>query len=287
MNNSIKKLLVFMAAAAVSVSALISAPCAMAQSTSAASANGTVTINRPEDNNTTASNTTEDNTTAAPADGETQAEAGSSLPVPTAVAVQQNTSNVVETGQAQKEADRHYSSKGFVILWFFLSVIVNVILSFLIANRFYKLSRRENHVTSEIRALRRDLEEKFANSVDGFSEMETDVTNTNENYSRDGSIELGAKHKDSYGDDSDDVFRQWENRMAKRAARTIQSEEAPEAPEENEIEEPEDEPRRIKSYRPTRDDEEIIVDEEEIAEEGESLKDKAKGIIGNIFPFNN
>ena len=282
MNNSIKKLLVFMAAAAVSVSALISAPCAMAQSTTAASANGTVTINRPEENNTT---TTEDNTTAAPAEGEAPAEAGSSLPVPTAVAVQQNTSNVVETGQAQKEADRHYSSKGFVILWFFLSVIVNVILSFLIANRFYKLSRRENHVTSEIRALRRDLEEKFANSVDGFSEMETDVTNTNENYSRDGSIELGAKHKDSYGDDSDDVFRQWENRMAKRAARTVQSEEAPEAPEENEVEEAEDEPRRIKSYRPTRDDEEIAVDEE-AAEEGESLKDKAKGIIGNIFPFN-
>jgi len=165
--------------------------------------------------------------------------------------------------------NKKYAGKGFVMLWVFLLIIINAVVSFLIANRFYKLSRRENHVASEVRALRRDLEDKFIKSVEGFSEMETNVTNSNENYSADGSIEEVTPAQTSFSKDSEDIFKQWESKMTRRAAKTV---EAPAADEE--------EPKRVKKYQPMR---EKTTETEEITESG--IKDKAKEFIGNIFPF--
>ena len=268
MNISKKRIVTFIAALVVSAGAMTSTLCVGAQSTTPVGGGGTVTIEQPQrsEQPQAETNTTTEN----------------SVPVPTAVATQQET-NVVEVGETKKATEKKYSSKGFVILWFFLGVLVNVVLSFMIANRFYKMSKRENHINAEIRALRRDLEEKFISTVDGFAEMETDVTNTNENYSENGSIDLGEMHKDSYSKDSDDVFRQWESKMAKRNAKTSQEDVS------EEIEEiVEEEPKRTRKYSPSREDYATDAEVEVAFEEetkSESIKDKAMGIINTIFPF--
>ena len=235
------------------------------RTTTPVSDKGTVTIEQPA-TSTTAPATQEQTPTV---------ETTPAVAVPTAVATTQE-SNVIETGQTQKQMEKKYASKGFVMLWVFLLVIINAVVSFLIANRFYKLSRRENHVASEVRALRRDLEDKFIKSVDGFAEMETDVTNSNENYSADGSIEEGAPAASSFSKESEDIFKQWESKMTRRAARTV---DAPTpALEDEEIPE---EAKRVKKYQPMR--EKMTAAKEQIQQSG--IKDKAKEFIGNIFPF--
>lgn len=255
------------ALAAALMIALSSSAVFATRTTTPASSQGTVTIEQPQ---------TAQTATPAPAPTQTTEEnepqTTAALTVPTPVAVTQE-SNVVETGQNQKEMEKRYASKGFVILWFFLGLIINAIISFMIANRFYKLARRENHVASEVRALRRDLEDKFIKSVDSISEMETDVTNTNENYSVDGSVEEIATK--SFSKESEDIFRQWESKMARRTARAMQKPEIEEI-----VEEVLDEPKRVRKYQPLREANDADAEE---AQSG--IKDKAKEIIGNIFPF--
>ncbi len=235
------------------------------RTTTPASSQGTVTIEQPQ---------TAQTATPAPTQTtqENEPQTTAALTVPTPVAVTQE-SNVVETGQNQKEMEKRYASKGFVILWFFLGLIINAVISFMIANRFYKLARRENHVASEVRALRRDLEDKFIKSVDSISEMETDVTNTNENYSQDGSVEEIATK--SFSKENEDIFRQWESEMARRTARVKQKPEIEEV-----VEEVSDEPKRVRKYQPLREANDTDAEE---AQNG--IKEKAKEIIGNIFPF--
>lgn len=252
MINLTKKIIVFAAALTVA----LSSTAAFARSTTPVSEQGTVTIEQPA------------TATPTPEAGDTTVETTPAVAVPTPVSTTQE-SNVIETGQTQKEMNKKYAGKGFVMLWVFLLIIINAVVSFLIANRFYKLSRRENHVASEVRALRRDLEDKFIKSVEGFSEMETNVTNSNENYSADGSIEEVTPAQTSFSKDSEDIFKQWESKMTRRAAKTV---EAPAADEE--------EPKRVKKYQPMR---EKTNETEEITESG--IKDKAKEFIGNIFPF--
>ena len=184
MINLSKRIIVFAAALTVA----LSSTAAFARSTTPVSEQGTVTIEQPA------------TATPTPEAGDTTVETTPAVTVPTPVSTTQE-SNVIETGQTQKEMNKKYAGKGFVMLWVFLLIIINAVVSFLIANRFYKLSRRENHVASEVRALRRDLEDKFIKSVEGFSEMETNVTNSNENYSADGSIEEVAPAQNSFSKD--------------------------------------------------------------------------------------
>lgn len=277
MNISKKRVITFVGALVISVSSITGALCVSAQSTTPVTGNGTVTIQQPEQSAQTQTETTQE------ADTTQQEE----VAVPTPVAVVQQETGVVEQAQAQKATDKKYASKGFVILWFFLGVLVNVILSFMIANRFYKMSKRENHIHSEIRALRRDLEEKFVNSVGGFSEMETDVTNTNDNYSAEGSIDLAEPKQEEYSKESDDVFKQWESKMARRSARSAKPTVHQESVADNEEDAMEETVRfSTRKYSPTR--ENLVSDDEEIPEEEtkvDVIKNKAKGIINNIFPF--
>ncbi len=261
MNTLKKRTITFITALFVGAVSISGTVCVSARSTTPVTGNGTVTIQQPEQ---TQSEQTEN----------TQTSAVQQVPVPTAVATQQET-GVVEVVQAQRESDRKYSSKGFVVLWFFLAVLINLVLSFMIANRFYKMSKRENHIHSEIRALRRDLEEKFASSVGGFTEMETDITNTNENFDVDGAIELEQPQNETPSNENDEVFRQWESKMARRTSReTVQEE--PEV-----IEEEEDSQVSKRKYSPTR--EGLVFSKEE--SKVDIIKNKAKGIINNIFPF--
>lgn len=252
---------VFAVASAIMIVVSSSVAFATGRTTTPASSQGTVTIEQPQSTQTA-------QPASQPQDQTQQSEPVVS--VPTAVPVAQE-SNVVETGQNQKEMERKYASKGFVILWFFLGLIINAVISFMIANRFYKLSRKENHIASEVRALRRDLEDKFIKTVDDVAEMETDLTNKNENYSKDGSVEEIATS--SFSKESEDIFRQWESKMARRAAKAVQTQEIA----EEEIVS-EDEVKRVRKYQPFR----------ETADDGEEqnvIKNKAKELISNIFPL--
>ncbi|MDD6483420.1 MAG: hypothetical protein PUF72_02445 [Clostridiales bacterium] len=208
-------------------------------------------------------------------------ETGIEKPVPTAIAAAaEQTQTGVAEAAAQKAAEKKYTTKGGSFLWFVLSVLVNLVLSFLIGNRFYNLSKKEKNVGAEIKALRRDLEEKFVSNVGGFSEMETDVTNTNDNYSINGSISMPERHGADFAADSEDVFKRWDSRMNR-----IKSQEVI----EEEPEEEEERPRR--KYQPARkpapeeEDDTDELDEFEETRRISTVKQKAKSFLGDIFPF--
>lgn len=212
---------------------------------------------------------------------------------------------VVTEAPATTVANKSYTTKGGAFLWFLLSVIVNTVISFAIANRFYKLTRRSNQVQSELRALRRDIEDKFADSVGGFVESNVDITNTNDDYSMDeDGIKMTPSSTVNVDDEPGDVYKQWEEQFGARyAARKAQTEEI-------EIEEA-DEERPIRKYQPTRKSAQSMsvseriaarkaqreteieeIDEDSFAEDGETftdklsgIGDKAKKLIGGIFPF--
>ena len=85
----------------------------------------------------------------------------------------------VETASPQTVSNKKYTTRGGAFGWFLLSVIVNAALSFAIGNRFYKMSKKDTRIVSEIRALRRDVEEKFEASVGNIAEQDIDITNSN------------------------------------------------------------------------------------------------------------
>ncbi len=204
--------------------------------------------------------------------------------------------------------NKSYTTKGGSFLWFLLSVIVNAAISFAAANRVYKLTRKSNHVQSELRALRRDLEEKFAGSVGGFVESDVDITNVNDDYSmgEDG-IKMTPASTVSVDDDQEEVYKQWEAQFgAKYASRkneaTAEDEAAPE--EEYEEEQP------VREYKPQRasaeaahaaireriaarrakrneasDEDEDSEGRSAISERLSGIGNKAKKLLGGIFPF--
>lgn len=212
---------------------------------------------------------------------------------------------VVTEAPAASAANKSYTTKGGAFLWFLLSVIVNTVISFAIANRFYKLTRRSNQVQSELRALRRDLEDKFSDSVGGFVESNVDITNTNDDYSmgEDG-IKMTPSSTVNVEDEPEDIYKQWEEQFGARyAARKQQNEEAV----EEVIEEREERPvrkyqpvrksaqgmsvsERIAARKAQRDAEPEEIDDESYEEESFAAKlsgmgGKAKKILGGIFPF--
>lgn len=211
---------------------------------------------------------------------------------------------VVTEAPSTTVANKSYTTKGGAFLWFLLSVIVNTVISFAIANRFYKLTRRSNQVQSELRALRRDIEDKFADSVGGFVESNVDITNTNDDYSMDeDGIKMTPSSTVNVDDEPGDVYKQWEEQFGARyAARKAQV-------EEDTIEEITEE-RPVRKYQPTRKSAQSMsvseriaarkaqreaeieeVDEENFEDEGSftdklsDIGDKAKKFIGGIFPF--
>ena len=303
MKDSVKKIFLVLCASTVVLasSAVFAAPTSgPSRKTDTISANDTVGGSTQTDSATdsgTDSSVT-DNTSDSTSDTSSASDTatsgvtqGSDRPVPTAVSVGQEQTNTVQSSEAQKVTNKKYASKGSVAIWFILSILINAVLSFMIGNRFYKLAKKESHVTPEIRALRRDLEEKFANSVGGFSEMETDVVNTNDNYSMNGSIKMPDRKSTDFASDSEDVFKKWEDRMQQRRApkRAVEA-------EDDIIEEEEEQPKR--KFRPKREQAQPIDNEDEYTDEDsdeeyedeepsrlESAKKKAKGILGDLFPF--
>ena len=64
-----------------------------------------------------------------------------------------------QTDTSTQVSNKKYLSKGWAVFWFIFTIIINAIISFWIGNRFYKLSKKDNHLSFEIRALRKDIEE--------------------------------------------------------------------------------------------------------------------------------
>lgn len=189
-------------------------------------------------------------------------------------------------------AEKKYTTKGGAFGWFVLSVLVNAVLSFAIANRFYKMSKKDNHIASEIRALRRDVEERFASTVKGFYEQETDMTNQNDDYSSDeDGIKMAQKPVEK-DESAEEIFRKWESDLANQRAQKRAEIRASVAPRSMK-EEDEQEAVRISAYQPNRrsaddlyeDDDDDYEDYEEEESKFAIFKSKAKEFITDVFPL--
>lgn len=203
----------------------------------------------------------------------------------------------VETAAPQTVSNKKYTTRGGAFGWFLLSVIVNAALSFAIGNRFYKMSKKDTRIVSEIRALRRDVEEKFEASVGNIAEQDIDITNPNPDYSSDADGIKAHTQTPEESETAEEIFKKWEKQLsAQRAERraAIRESVKPKSTEEVVNEEDEHQEHDVKAYKPRRDmsfEEEDTEDfdegdyEDENGGKLDSIKSKAKELITDIFPF--
>ncbi len=203
----------------------------------------------------------------------------------------------VETAAPQTVSNKKYTTRGGAFGWFLLSVIVNAALSFAIGNRFYKMSKKDTRIVSEIRALRRDVEEKFEASVGNIAEQDIDITNPNPDYSSDADGIKAHTQTPEESETAEEIFKKWEKQLsAQRAERraAIRESVKPRSTEEVVNEEDEHQEHDVKAYKPRRDmsfEEEDTEDfdegdyEDENGGKLDSIKSKAKELITDIFPF--
>lgn len=178
--------------------------------------------------------------------------------VPTPIAAEE-TQTPHET-EVTKESEK--MSTGGVILMFFLAVIVNAGVSFWISNRFYKMSKRDTHLQSEIRALRRDLDDKLSGNVKEIKESAAVIKNKNPNLAKKGKI---VHKEEPPTDEIAEIAKKWNIEIERD-------------------DEPEVKIRPSKKLQ-SRDDikPKMKLDKKE---SDSSIKNKAKEILGDIFPFN-
>ena len=203
----------------------------------------------------------------------------------------------VETASPQTVSNKKYTTRGGAFGWFLLSVIVNAALSFAIGNRFYKMSKKDTRIVSEIRALRRDVEEKFEASVGNIAEQDIDITNPNPDYSSDADGIKTHTQTPEESETAEEIFKKWEKQLsAQRAERraAIRESVKPRSTEEVVNEEDEHQEHDVKAYKPRREmsfEEEDTEDfdegdyEDENGGKLDSIKSKAKELITDIFPF--
>ena len=105
-----------------------------------------------------------------------------------------------------------YLTKGGAFMWFLFTVIVSAVISFAISYRFYMMGKRDNHIVSELRALKRDIDSKMVGTVGGFSEYDVTVTNNNRSYAKENSsIKSGKAVEDE--DDNNEIYKKWETQI--------------------------------------------------------------------------
>ncbi len=176
-----------------------------------------------------------------------------------------------------------YLSKWGGFFWFLASVAVNFLVACWVGNRFYRLARRSAQSSAEIRALRKDIEEKFASTLKDINEPVTEVVNTNENYARnDEGMEMPENRPTvDINDEEREILGRWDTRRAAM----------------NEIKTEEERASR-RAYAPTRAMSGIEFEDEEdeasspirskigtITKAGAKAGNKAKDFLSNIFPF--
>lgn len=177
-----------------------------------------------------------------------------------------------------------YLSKWGGFFWFIASVIVNFFVACWVGNRFYRLARRSAQSSAEIRALRKDIEEKFASTLKDINEPVTEVVNSNESYARNGeSIEMPENRPTvEINDEEREILGRWDTRRA--AMNEIRAEES-----------------SRRTYAPTRamsgiefeGDDEATEESvspvrsklSSITKAGTKAGNKAKDFLSNIFPF--
>lgn len=206
-----------------------------------------------------------------------------------------------QTNSAGFENGR-YLTKGGAAFWFVLIFVLNGALSFWIGNRFYRLSRKDNHLSGEIRALRKDIEEKFVNSVGGFSEQEIDIENLNESLAMTDEGIKPAERQPVFREvsaEEEERFRKWEEAQSRpHTERARKPQTKAKSAVSEELEDDFEEIRRIKrkNYQPKRENadtfdldednsDEELGETKEIKIKGENVKNRAKEILGDIFPF--
>lgn len=118
------------------------------------------------------------------------------------------------TNTTSTTSNKKYLTRMGGFLWFLLSVVVNFIISFWLGNRFYNMARKSAQSSNEIRALRKDIEEKFASSLNDISEPTIDVLNQNENYARsdEGLAMPTRKARVELSDEEKDMMRRWDKK---------------------------------------------------------------------------
>lgn len=189
-----------------------------------------------------------------------------------------------------------YLTKGGAVFWFIFIALLNGAFSFWVGNRFYRMSKKDNHIASEIRALRRDVEEKFAKNIGGFAEQEVDIENNNESLAM---TEEGIKpvEKNIMRDatpEEEERFRRWAEAQSRpKAERTTAKSSV-----RTELQENMDDVKKIKkkNYQPKRepvretgdedfDSAEDLGETRVISTKGNAVKNKTKEILNDIFPF--
>lgn len=308
MKDSIKKIAT--AICAVSISSMLVAGAVLAETP------------RPQPDSSSSTTTTDNITTSAGENGETGG-VTTQAPAVNNVVTNNTATNAVTQASNENVSNKKYLSKLGGFLWFLLSVIVNFIISCWVGNRFYKLARRSAQGSGEIRALRKDIEEKFASTLKDISEPATEVINQNENYSRtdEGLSMPERKQKIEINDEEREIFRRWDSQRAAgtRSARTRDEREEEDYEDEyDDYEERSSRPAK-RSYQPTRrssgiefEDEDEDYEDEEYDDYEEryssrqrparmnerrtksakknsgsinKAKGKAKDFLSNVFPF--
>lgn len=200
-------------------------------------------------------------------------------------------SSPVTTVQTMELTNSKYLTKGGAAFWFIFTIVINGALSFWIGNRFYRLAKKENHVGAELRALRRDIDDKFVKNVDGFAEQEIEIENINDLFAMKEETIKPVKQQPSVKDlspEEEERFRQWEAAQLKTKPEHVkQQAERSEEREGYDF----DYVKKVKRkhYQPQRDEEEDNsqnFDETRVIKPvGEGVKNKAKEILSDIFPF--
>lgn len=221
-------------------------------------------------------------------------------PEPAANTQQTSDTQQIPAGTMQTTSDAElsnskYLTKGGAAFWFIFTVVLNTALSFAIGNRFYRISRKDNHVSSEIRALRKDIDEKFIRNIAGFAEAEVNISNNNESYADGDGIKMPDKQSPlrEISSEEEERFRRWEEAQSQPRSERRQSS-APKSVLKEELDEELNDVKKInrKNYQPKRDrmrEEDMSEDDFEATREiklsGGAVKNKAKEILGDIFPF--
>lgn len=214
---------------------------------------------------------------------------------PFAMAVNDSTNGANDQVQTTEFTNSKYLTKGGAAFWFIFTIVANVAMSFWIGNRFYRLSKKDNHVSAEIRALRKDVEEKFVKSVGGFAEAEIDINNLNESLAMDDEGIKPVEKQTSFREvsaEEEERFRRWEEAQSKSKTERTK----PKSALREELDDDFNDVKRIKrkNYQPERtrrtddfdnEDDEDLGETKEIKIKGEGVKSKAKEILGDIFPF--
>lgn len=218
------------------------------------------------------------------------------MPQDTTAQTQQQGTAVPVGGMVQTTVDTSkYLTKGGAACWFVVVAVLNIALSFWIGNRFYRMSKKDNHISAEIRALRRDVEDKFVKNIGGFAEQELDIENLNESLaiSEDGIRPEDRQPRVSdFSEEEEERFRRWEATQARQRAEKTPAKSSVKSSVREDLQEDLDDVKKInrKNYQPKRTQNDEFEEEEDIDATkeislGGNVKSKAKEFLSDMFPF--